>query len=125
MSAYLSMLWAFEHVEIGRELLLKDSDNKPDDAVKHLDRMITGHVCEYICTFHAIRGKLRESKPDAPVFDGAYTKAFENLRHALYETADEATRVKLESHANDSSCRCVCHNVPAAPPDPPLFGTAT
>jgi hypothetical protein len=125
MSAYFAMLWAFEHVATGRELLLKDSDNKRDEVVESLDRMIMTHVLEYVCTFHAIREKLTESNPDDPVVDGSYRTAFNGLRDALAETADEATRRKLHHHTNNSEiCGCVCHSVAARPADPPRWGTA-
>ncbi|WP_225826502.1 hypothetical protein [Streptomyces naphthomycinicus] len=125
MSAYFAMLWAFEHVASGRELLLKDSGNEPDAAVLFLDRMITVHVLEYICTFHEIKKKLTESDTSDEVFDGAYTESFVALREALRETADDPTRRKLENHTNNSeSCRCACHRVTPRPADPPRYGAA-
>ena len=49
------MLWRFEQLHTGREVLLKGTRGRRDRAVKILDEQVFTHVIEYVCTFPVIK----------------------------------------------------------------------
>ncbi|MER5502823.1 hypothetical protein ABT096_37360 [Streptomyces sp. NPDC002561] len=133
MHAYFAMLWRFEQLHAGRNVLLKEVGGKRDVALKMLDEQVYTHVAEYVCTFQVIRKKLTESNRDDPVFDGAYRETFKQLCLSLADSFnDQERKTRLVAHGNNTEkCICVCHGMEAKPPLPtqrcqgaPVPGTA-
>ncbi len=120
MHAYFAMLWRFEQLHAGRNVLLKEVHGKRDVALRMLDEQVYTHVAEYACTFPVIKEKLTEPNRDDPVFDGAYVKTFELLRTSLADSFDDPEKKsRLGAHANNTEkCNCKCHEVEAKPPFP-------
>ncbi|MEU2711239.1 hypothetical protein [Streptomyces sp. NPDC007205] len=121
MRAYFAMLWRFEQLHAGRNVLLKEVDGRRDVALKMLDEQVYTHVAEYVCTFPVIKEKLTESNRADTVFDGAYVKTFRRLRASLADSfEDPEKKARLGAHTNNTEkCGCKCHEVSAKPPLPP------
>lgn len=120
MSAYFAMLWRFERLHAGREVLLKEVNGRRDLALRMLDEKVYTHVAEYVCTFPVIKDKLTQSNTDDPVFDGAYLKTFDKLRASLADSFDDpGKKARLGAHTNNTEkCNCKCHEVLPKPPLP-------